>query len=72
MSFDVSGHLECFHKTYNKGDLTEKTLASLRSTFAGYGHKPSEAMWAGIRALVEKLEGMANGTLETLSLPLPP
>ena len=48
-------------------DLTERTLSALRATFAGYGHEPSPAMWVGVRALVEILEGMTRGTVEPLA-----
>ena len=59
----VSDNLTYFYETYKAGDLTERTLSALRSTFTQYGHKPSEAMWVAIRDLVETLEGMANGII---------
>ena len=47
-----------------EGDLTEKTLAELKVSFASYGHRPSEEMWIGIRAAVETMEKMAGGNLD--------
>ena len=46
--------------------LADQTIAALRTAFAQYDHRPSDAMWAGIRSLVTTLEGMANGTLDRL------
>ena len=64
---DVSDNLQCFYETCTQGDLADKTLSALQDTFAQFGHHPSQAMWAGIKALVETLEGMANGTLRLLA-----
>ena len=68
MSSNVLSSLDNFiDNSYIDGALTKKTLSDLRSTFAQYGHQPSEAMWAALRALLQTLEGMANGNLERLA-----
>ena len=75
MNFHVSSSLEPFIKdNCSTEDLTERTLSALREAFAQYGHQPSEAMWVGIRALIEALVCMANGTLDPLAFlsPLDP
>ena len=67
MYFGVSSGLDYFvDSDFSNRELTDKTLSDLRSTFSQYGHAPSEAMWVGIRALIDALEGMANGTLHHL------
>ena len=67
MNLHVSSTLDHFiEDNYSDGELTDKTLSDLRSTFSQYGHTPSEAMWVGLRALVDALVGMANGTLQHL------
>ena len=67
MNLHVSSTLDHFiEDNYSDGELTDKTLSDLRSTFSQYGHEPSEAMWVGIRALIDALAGMANGTLHHL------
>jgi hypothetical protein len=63
----VSDNLDCFCESHNEGDLTGKTPSALKSTFAHFGHQPSQPMWEGIKALIETLEGMANGTLGLLA-----
>ncbi len=67
MNLHVARGLEFFVSgDYRDGELTDQTLSALRAAFAQYGHKPSEAMWVGIRGLVDALERMANGTLDRL------
>jgi hypothetical protein len=68
MSSNVLSNLDNFiDNTYIDGELTKKTFSDLRSTFAQYGHQPSEAMWAAVRALLQTLEDMANGNLDRLA-----
>ncbi len=67
MSLHVGGSLACFidDDRCDEG-LADQTVSTLRTAFAQYGHRPSDAMWAGIRSLLTALEGMANGTLDRL------
>ncbi len=51
------------HGNRNTGSLTEQAISALRTKFSEYGHEPSPAMWAGIKALLETLERMADGDL---------
>ena len=57
----------CFYETCTRGDLADETLSALQDTFAQFGRHPSQAMWAGIKALSRDLEGMANGPLRLLA-----
>jgi hypothetical protein len=67
MSLSVSSTLhEFLEGCLSSGELSDQTIANLRSRFLEYGHTPSDAMWVGITALIDALESMANDTLASL------
>lgn len=46
----------------SEGRLKEKIMSALRARFRGYGHCPSEQHWAGLDAVAEFVQQMADGT----------
>ncbi len=46
------------------GELTRRTMKSIRKQFDEWGHRPSENHWKGIEEIAKAIEHMANGTLE--------
>jgi hypothetical protein len=44
--------------------LTERTMAAMRQSFAGFGHFPSDAQWAALTAAVRVMADMASGIAE--------
>lgn len=48
----------------SSGNLADRTIASLQRTFRVFGHEPSVAMWDGLKAVAETLDGMASGACD--------
>lgn len=47
-----------------EGDLTERTMVSLREKFKTYNHSPSDDQMDGLEQVASVIQGMADGTLK--------